>query len=329
MFNSNKKLISNLLNIEQSYMLSFDYFKVASCNIDVDMRATLLAWMLEVCEEEEECTNEIFSLAVNLFDRFMSFSYSRIDKTHLQLIGITCLLIASKLKSMSLDTIQLIEYTAHTFTLEELLTMEMCIMDTLKWDVLAVCPNDFLAVFLDANELVLSQEEMKLLHKHSHAFTALCSIDFSFAFYSPSMIASACLLVALNGIVKQSTTSHLNKLAQVTQIDVDFLCHVTQQVKALFKSEYTSLSHQSVEELEVNMEDESSLSFEQTQFNSTCSSLTEQSFINDDIIDQTFNVKGLSSSSPQFKPKNNNNKFSSRLSLSRRQSMRRSGRARG
>ena len=273
MFNSNKKLISNLLNIEQSYMLSFDYFKVASCNIDVDMRATLLAWMLEVCEEEE-CTNEIFSLAVNLFDRFMSFNYSRIDKTHLQLIGITCLLIASKLKSMSLDTIQLIEYTAHTFTLEELLTMEMCIMDSLKWDVLAVCPNDFLDVFLDANELGLSQEEMKLLHKHSHAFTALCSIDFSFAFYSPSMIASACLLVALNGIVKQSTTSHLNKLAQVTQIDVDFLCHVTQQVKALFKSEYTCLSEQSVEELEElnfsSLENDSTNNYSdnQTQFDS-------------------------------------------------------------
>ena len=255
-------------------MLSFDYFKVASCNIDVDMRATLLAWMLEVCEEEEECTNEIFSLAVNLFDRFMCFSYSRIDKTHLQLIGITCLLIASKLKSMSLDTIQLIEYTAHTFTLEELLAMEMCIMDSLKWDVLAVCPNDFLAVFLDANELGLSQEEMKLLHKHSHAFTALCSIDFSFAFYSPSMIASACLLVALNGIVKQSTTSHLNKLAQVTQIDVDFLCHVTQQVKALFKPEYTSLSEQSVEELEElnfsSLENDSTNNYSdnQTQFDS-------------------------------------------------------------
>jgi hypothetical protein len=274
MFNSNKKLISNLLNIEQSYMLSFDYFKVASCNIDVDTRATLLAWMLEVCEEEEECTNEIFSLAVNLFDRFMCFNYSRIDKTHLQLIGITCLLIASKLKSMSLDTIQLIEYTAHTFTLEELLTMEMCIMDSLKWDVLAVCPNNFLAVFLDANELSLSQEEMNLLHKHSHAFTALCSIDFSFAFYSPSMIASACLLVALNGIVKQSSTSHLNKLAQVTQIDVDFLCHVTQQVKALFKSEYTSLSDQSVEELEElnfsSLENDSTNNYSdnQTQFDS-------------------------------------------------------------
>ncbi len=208
--------------------------------------------------------------------------------------------------------------------------MEMCVMDSLKWDVLAVCPNDFLDAFLDvANEWGLSQDEMKLLHKHSHAFTALCSIDYSFAFYSPSMIASACLLVALNGISTQSSSSILGKLSQLAQIDVDFLRHVTQQVKALFKSEFTNLSDQQ----EVNMEEEElSFSLEQTQFDFTCSSLSEQSFINDDIANQTFNVKDLSSSSslsPQFKPKNNTNKFSSRLSLNRRQSMRRSGRARG
>ena len=304
MSNSNKQLISNLLNIEQSYMLSFDYFKVASCNIDVDMRATLLAWMLEVCEEEEECTNEIFSLSVSLFDRFMCFNYSRVDKTHLQLIGITCLLIASKLKSMPLDTIQLIEYTAHTFTLEELLAMEMCVMDSLKWDVLAVCPNDFLDMFLDAeNELGLSQDEMKLLHKHSHAFTALCSIDFSFAFYSPSMIASACLLVALNGIssTQSSSSSLLNKLAHVAQIDVDFLCHVTQQVKALFKSEFTNLGDQSVEDFS-SLESDTTISYcDQTQLDSFSSNETSfEKFILKEIqLDVNKRVK----TSPKLKVK--------------------------
>jgi hypothetical protein len=263
------------------------------------MRATLLAWMLEVCEEEE-CTNEIFSLSVSLFDRFMCLNYNRIDKTHLQLVGITCLLIASKLKSMPLDTIQLVEYTAHTFTLEELLAMEMCVMNSLKWDVLAVCPNDFLDAFLDvANEWGLSREEMKLLHKHSHAFTALCSIDYSFALYSPSMIASACLLVALNGITTQSSSSSfLNKLAQVAQIDVDFLCHVTQQVKALFKSEFTNLSDQS------EVEDFSSLenSFDnQTQFDSFFSNETsfEKSILKEIQPDVNRRVK----TSPKLKLK--------------------------
>ena len=321
MFNSNstKQLISNLLNIEQSYMLSFDYFKVASCNIDIDMRATLLAWMLEVCEEveEEECTNEIFSLSVSLFDRFMCLNYNRIDKTHLQLIGITCLLIASKLKSMPLDTIQLIEYTAHTFTLEELLAMEMCVMDSLKWDVLAVCPNDFLDVFLDvANEWGLSRDEMKLLHKHSHAFTALCSIDYSFAFYSPSMIASACFLVALNGISEQSSSSFLGKLALVAQIDVDFLCHVTQQVKALFKSEFTNLSDQSVEDF-TSLEN----SFDnQTQFDSFSSNETsfEKSILKEIQLDVNKRVK----TSPKLKLKH--------LQQQQQKShLRRSGRMRG
>ena len=243
--NSNKKLlISNWLNIEESYTLSFDYFKMASCKIDIEMRGTLLAWMLDVCEEQE-CTNEVFALAVNLFDRFMCLNFNGVDKTHLQLIAIASLLISSKLKAGNspLDSIQLIEYTANTFELEELLLMELSIMDSLKWDVLAVCPNDFLDVFLDECKLDLSQEQMKLLHEHSHAFTALSSLDFAFAYYSPSTIASACFLAALNEIAHSSYVDQLEKLSVETQSDVDFLGHVTQHFKSLFMTQFTSPMH--------------------------------------------------------------------------------------
>jgi len=145
----------------------------------------------------------------------------------------------------------------------------------------------------------------------------LCSIDYSFAFYSPSMIASACLLVALNGISKQSSSSSfLNKLAHVAQIDVDFLCHVTQQVKALFKSEFTNLFDQS------EVEDFSSLeiSFDnQTQFDSFSSN--ETSFEKSILKEIQPNVNRRVKTSPKLKLKH--------LQQQQKSLLRRSGRMRG
>ena len=184
MFNNNT--ISNLLQVEESYMVSYDYFKdLSENNIDVSMRTTLTTWMLEVCEEEN-CTNEIFSLSVNLFDRLMCVLSKRVEKYHLQLLAIVCMFLAAKLKSNStLTSLKLIDYTDNSVSLEEFLEWELVVLDKLKWDIAAICPNDYLDIFLSQYnaKLNLSREQMELVEKHSYAFTALCSTDFKFAFY--------------------------------------------------------------------------------------------------------------------------------------------------
>ena len=314
MFNST---ISSLLQVEDSYTLTFDYFKVVK-SIDTEMRSTLLTWMLEVCEEEK-CTNDIFSLSVNLFDRFMASSSSSssiyIDKSHLQLIGITCLLIASKVKTSSLNSIKLIEYTAHTFTLDELLQFELLILDELKWDVASICSNDFLdALFLldEFKQLNLTQEQINLLHKHSHAFTALCSIDFTFAFYSPSIIALTCFMAALQGI---SNSSHLftsTFFVDLFRVDLNLFVHVLDKVKSLFKAEFTSTQHQHQQQNET------------FQFDFSLSS--DESLFRLEMTQSDTN-SSISPSTSKFKAKN---KFSSQMQQKSRKSMRRrSGRARG
>jgi hypothetical protein len=254
--------ICNYLSIEESYMISFDYFKIESNNIDITMRSKLTTWMLELCEEEE-CTNEIYSLSVNLFDRVMCVLNGKIDKYHLQLVGIVCLFIASKLNSNehSLDSVKLIEYTDHAFTLEELIEWEVLILQSLKWDIASVCPNDYLEYFL-AQHLNLTQEHLKILKKHSYAFTALCSTDYKFAFFPASMIASACFLTALDGLLSNTLTS-LKNLAEMTQTDADFLQQVKDLVKDLFNKEFTSIGSKEAlnNESELNIED---ISFDQS-----------------------------------------------------------------
>lgn len=78
--------------------------------------------VVQVCEEQK-CQEDIFPLAVNYLDRFLSVK--PVNKNHLQLLGTTCLLVSSKLReSDSLNVDLLIVYTDNTVTTEDLLVSD-------------------------------------------------------------------------------------------------------------------------------------------------------------------------------------------------------------
>lgn len=80
-------------------------------------------FVAQVCEEQK-CQEDIFPLAVNYMDRFLSVN--PINKNHLQLLGTTCLLVSSKLReSDCLSVDLLVLYTDNTITSEELLVSRL------------------------------------------------------------------------------------------------------------------------------------------------------------------------------------------------------------
>lgn len=63
------------------------------------MRAILLDWLIEVCEVYK-LHRETYYLAMDYIDRYLS-THQNVPKNQLQLIGITCLFIASKVCKFS------------------------------------------------------------------------------------------------------------------------------------------------------------------------------------------------------------------------------------
>ncbi|XP_029299540.1 G1/S-specific cyclin-E2-like isoform X2 [Cottoperca gobio] len=121
---------------EQNYRCSKS-FLLKHPTIQPRMRSILLDWLMEV-SEAYSLHRQTFYLAQDYFDRFM-LTQNNIEKGMLQLIGITCLFIASKMEEPCPPKLSQMAYvTAGTYYEDEILQMELIILKALKWNL---CPE--------------------------------------------------------------------------------------------------------------------------------------------------------------------------------------------
>lgn len=86
------------------------------------MRAILVDWLVEVSQEYKLVSETLF-LAINYIDRFLS--QGAVPRRKLQLVGITCMLIAAKYEEIYAPQIDEFCYiTDNTYTRDEMLAME-------------------------------------------------------------------------------------------------------------------------------------------------------------------------------------------------------------
>ncbi|XP_066916799.1 G1/S-specific cyclin-D2-like [Clytia hemisphaerica] len=234
------RVLDRLLKIEDHYIPRCDYFKIVQKEIKPFMRKLVVTWMFEVCEESK-CEDDVFPLAVNLLDRFLSIVSIR--KTQLQLLGTSCMFIASKLKeTIPLTAEKLVIYTDNSIKLEELLDWEILILNKLRWDIAAIVPNDFLE-FLFSRITVPECLEKDYILKHCHTYIALCCIDFLFTnLNSPSMIAAAAICATFQNLRYQfgsfcpSNYELIQRLTEITGVDEDCLVECRQRMDQVIRT---------------------------------------------------------------------------------------------
>jgi len=168
------------------------HFMQSQKDINATMRSILIDWLVEVAEEYRLVPETLY-LAVNYIDRFLSDV--PVNRSKLQLVGVTCMLIASKYEEIHPPAVDEFVYISdNTYKREEILQMEGMILNRLKFDLSVATTRVFLNRFLKAAKVGECDQTTEKLCEY------LCELtlqEYAFLKYRPSEVAAAALHLAL------------------------------------------------------------------------------------------------------------------------------------
>uniref|UniRef100_A0AAG5DBQ6 Cyclin N-terminal domain-containing protein n=1 Tax=Anopheles atroparvus TaxID=41427 RepID=A0AAG5DBQ6_ANOAO len=114
------------------------------------MRAILLDWLNEVCEVYK-MYRETYYLAVDYIDRYLSRKKG-LQKTHLQLLGVTALFIAAKVEEIYPPKLRDFAYvTDGACTEEDILREELLLLCELDWNINPLTVIGWLGMYMQIN----------------------------------------------------------------------------------------------------------------------------------------------------------------------------------
>lgn len=158
------------------------------------MRSILVDWLVEVHLKFKLTADSLF-LTVGLLDRFLALR--SVARNQLQLVGVTCLLLASKYVEVYAPEVRdFVNITDRAYTRREIMDMEVTVLTVLKFRLTQPSPLVFLKRF---GRLLGVDEQLENLAQY---ILELSLVDARMARYTPSHLASASLLLA-NKVMKQ------------------------------------------------------------------------------------------------------------------------------
>uniref|UniRef100_A0A1B0D5I3 Cyclin-like domain-containing protein n=2 Tax=Phlebotomus papatasi TaxID=29031 RepID=A0A1B0D5I3_PHLPP len=163
------RVIENLIQLEGATIPRMDYFKSLQTDLKPFMRKFVAIWMLELCDEQHT-EEQVFPLAMNFLDRFLC--ECDISRQQLQLLGATCLLLASKIRQcIALSVDLLCAYTDFTVTPEQIRSWELLVLASLQWNLSAITGFDYIDHILHR---VSWGSENPHIRTHSHTLVSVC-----------------------------------------------------------------------------------------------------------------------------------------------------------
>ncbi|CAD6185691.1 unnamed protein product [Caenorhabditis auriculariae] len=204
--------------------------------VTVEMRAILVDWFCDVAVEYA-LSQETIHLAVSIVDRVLSLFM--VEKSRLQLVGTTALMIASKYEEIFPPELKdFAHITDDSFTTSQILMMEQYLLNQLGFVVGAPTVSWFGTMFAKRQG---ADRRTRLATQYLMDLTLL---DYSFLKYKPSFIAAACLCYAniLTGLEPWSA-----KMVQDTGLSIRAFAAVLPELHVAFtsapSSEHGSVHH--------------------------------------------------------------------------------------
>uniref|UniRef100_A0A1D1YTW4 Cyclin-B1-1 n=1 Tax=Anthurium amnicola TaxID=1678845 RepID=A0A1D1YTW4_9ARAE len=205
--------------------------------INAKMRAVLADWLIEV-HHRFELMPETLYLTLYIIDRYLSMEM--VLRRELQLVGITCMLIACKYEEIWAPEVNdFICISDRAYSREEILAKEKGILDKLEWNLTVPTPYVFLVRFLKAAS---SDKEMECM---VFFFAELGLMHYSMVPYCPSMFAASAIYAARitlnknpqwNETLKRHTGYSDQQLMECSKLLVEFHSSAAEsKLKAVYK----------------------------------------------------------------------------------------------
>lgn len=186
-------IYNNIRVTELDQRPSTTYMEKLQQDITPNMRGILIDWLVEVSEEYKLVPDTLY-LTVNLIDRFLSQNH--IPKQRLQLLGVTCMLIASKYEEIIAPRLEEFCFiTDNTYTREEVLKMESQVLNFLHFQLSVPTTKSFLRRFIQAAQAShkVSCLELEFLANYLAELTLL---EYGFLRFRPSLVAASAVFLA-------------------------------------------------------------------------------------------------------------------------------------
>ncbi|CAM9129248.1 unnamed protein product [Choristocarpus tenellus] len=179
-------------------------------------RSMLVDWLMEVVDVFDMCHRTAF-LAVSYTDRFLS--RASIPRNKFQLLGATCLHVASKCEDVSYIGIEdLASCAGRAYEPKHVLDMEEEVLKTLQFQLSVPTVLDFLNVMM---EMVPEFKGLSQIRNLALYLAEISLQHFNFVLFKPSVTGSSCLVLALATLGKPHWPPRLSQAAGHTLCDLE------------------------------------------------------------------------------------------------------------
>jgi len=205
-----KDIYEYLRQLEQEYAVAADYLSAppgskTKPEINGKMRSILIDWLIQV-HQRFSLLQETLYLTVAILDRYLAVRCADIKRKKLQLVGVSCMWIASKYEEMYAPEINDFVYiTDNAYSTLEIRSMELDILRVLDFNLGKPLPLHFLrrnskAAGVDAKQ-----------HNFAKFFMEMTLQEYSFVHVSPSELAAAALCLSCR-VINEDTEETAAKL---------------------------------------------------------------------------------------------------------------------
>lgn len=179
-----KYIFKSYRNTEQKVRVSSSYMSRQQ-DINEKMRSILIDWLVDV-HLKFKLVPETLYLTVNLIDRFLMVK--SVSRKHLQLVGVTAMLVASKYEEIWAPEVRDFVYISdRAYNRDQILNMEKIMLNSLKFNLTVPTHYHFLHRFLKVAGLADNADALN----YATYLVELALPDYSMLRFKYSHIAAA------------------------------------------------------------------------------------------------------------------------------------------